>query len=597
MASGSKSGALKISSPRELENWLKSLQPDQGRWVAVAIAARAALRVAPLVATDAERKRSFLNLAFVTFFAMASARAAAKYPAHASRLDVRRAAHAPADASLATSAPSADAAARSASQAAGAAAEAARATALTTFYGHASAAADASANAARTAAIGATYTAAEEAWSVGFAAVADVWSAVSRDANFIVSGGTAQALSSERLWPDGEPRWIAEQMHSLREALPPDDDWFVWTDWYQDRVEGLSDPEEIELVFATVPDKQREAGPAAANRWIKERLEELARKKPIVPPKLPAAIEPIIADGKIALPANPTGADLDSETLDAALIALRMQIADLADDLDVEANIDKRVIGFLRRLAERIPQASPTQAQLFMLAHEQETLENYGKTVATEWPALLAGRYLATTLAFDRTARQFPKWRLFKQNADRNRLTDHQRADLSKLAADLAAALREEEAAEYIASEIPDTFEEMCRRLDAARDEAREDRIAAGADTLAEDTVASIENIIKLIAETALAGGARAAKVVRETGVAYADGIEEGIKDQAKKEGKKDGAALVKWTKRTIMGVAGVAATGISAKAAGLGPVIVRVIEGYPQIAEWSRPVVHFFSQ
>jgi hypothetical protein len=48
LADENKSGALKISSREELQAWLDSLPPEQGRWVAVAIAARAALRVVPL---------------------------------------------------------------------------------------------------------------------------------------------------------------------------------------------------------------------------------------------------------------------------------------------------------------------------------------------------------------------------------------------------------------------------------------------------------------------------------------------------------------------------------------------------------------------
>jgi hypothetical protein len=227
-----------------------------------------------------------------------------------------------------------------------------------------------------------------------------------------------------------------------------------------------------------------------------------------------------------------------------------------------------------------------------MLAHEQETLEDYGNTVAAEWPALLAGRYLATALAFDRTVRQFPKWRLFKQNADKNRLTDQQRAEAPKLAAEFTVALREEETARYVASEIPDTFEEMCQRLDAARDDAREDRIASGVDTLAEDAVTSIENIIKRMAETALAGFKRASNAATKTGSAYVDSVEEGMVDQAKKEGKKDGAALVKWTKRILVGVA----VGAGAKEAGIGAVIAKLMVTYPQIGEWLRPIIDLIS-
>jgi hypothetical protein len=573
LANESKSGALKVSSREELQAWLESLPPEQGRWVAVAIAARAALRGAALNAADVtredekERKSRLSELTFSLFFTSALARVAISHLSHAEELS---AVTSQAVASLKPRAPIA----ASPRDVVLVAVD----SALSDEIG------------AKTSRHSIIVQAA--VFAAFFAQSNHERSAVSLDALFISSGRTAQHLVCFPLWPDGEPKWIEQWRQNLQEILPREDDWQVWIDWYNRRIEGVSDPEEIELVFATVPDKEREAGPAAANKWIKERLEELTRKKPTVPSALPATIEPIIADGKIALPANAAEVDLDSETLGAALMALRTQIADLAGDLDGEANIDKRVISFLRRLGEKIPQAPPAQAQLFMLAHEQETLEAYGKTVATEWPALLAGRYLATTLALDRTVRQFPKWRLFKQNADKNRLTDQQRAEAPRLTADFAAALREEEATEYVAAEIPDTFEELCRRLDAARDEAREDRIAAGVDTLAEDAVVSIENMLKLMAETALAGVKRAANAVTKAGVAYVDNFEEGMVDQAKKEGKKDSAALVKWSKRILVG----AAVGAGAKTAGIGAVIAKLMVTYPQIGKWLGPMIDLIS-
>ena len=86
MADESKSGALKISSPEELQNWLESLPPEQGRWVAVAIAARLALRVLPLVAKDAKHKRGFKNWTFGVFFATAFARVPAVHPTRSNEL-------------------------------------------------------------------------------------------------------------------------------------------------------------------------------------------------------------------------------------------------------------------------------------------------------------------------------------------------------------------------------------------------------------------------------------------------------------------------------------------------------------------------------
>jgi hypothetical protein len=58
----------------------------------------------------------------------------------------------------------------------------------------------------------------------------------------------------------------------LKAALPKKQHWDVWTRWYKDRLTGRSHSEAYELVFATVPQEKWDEGPAAANRWIRERL-------------------------------------------------------------------------------------------------------------------------------------------------------------------------------------------------------------------------------------------------------------------------------------------------------------------------------------
>lgn len=142
-----------------------------------------------------------------------------------------------------------------------------------------------------------------------------LWTAVSRDADFIASGSAAHALASEPLWAGGEPDWADKNRKLLRralarevgiwyppssdrqmrlDALPRKSDWEVWTDWYNRRLEGVSDSEEVELVFATVPNTEREAGPAAANKWIAERLNELQKKDfPASPTEAAPSPQPI----------------------------------------------------------------------------------------------------------------------------------------------------------------------------------------------------------------------------------------------------------------------------------------------------------------
>ena len=69
-------------------------------------------------------------------------------------------------------------------------------------------------------------------------------------------------------------------------ALPKNEDWDVWIRWFEDRISGRERSEECELLFATVPEEKWREGPAAANKWIRERLEELQKKDSS--PALPA---------------------------------------------------------------------------------------------------------------------------------------------------------------------------------------------------------------------------------------------------------------------------------------------------------------------
>jgi hypothetical protein len=99
-----------------------------------------------------------------------------------------------------------------------------------------------------------------------------VWNAVSLDASFLAAGGSVAALADRALWPPGTPAWAADAWAELTLALPADQDWDVWTRWYEERLIGVLRYVAQEIVFATVPEKVWEQGPAAANKWIREHL-------------------------------------------------------------------------------------------------------------------------------------------------------------------------------------------------------------------------------------------------------------------------------------------------------------------------------------
>ena len=285
---------------------------------------------------------------------------------------------------------------------------------------------------------------------------------------------------------------------------------------------------------------------------------------------------------------------MDAAAFRAALLALRAQITELADELDGEANIDGRIVRFLRRLAAQIPEDLPTQAQVFQLAHQLERLKSYGNTVSTEWPDFLASGFLATTRAFDRTVRQYAEWRAFKKNAEKESLTEAQVADAVKIAADLATALREVEASEFVAPEIPDEFNSMSRQLDAVRDEAREDRLPAApsANTLPLDMVTSAENFVKKLAEVATAAGSEVKGVAYQSGAEFAREAKDSTIKEAGNQGKKVGPALFKWARRVLVSAGALA----GAKATGLGLVIANLMQQFPAVAEWLGPVIRILS-
>ena len=97
------------------------------------------------------------------------------------------------------------------------------------------------------------------------------WAAISADARR-VAASDCPALLDDPLWPSALPEWYAADWAELRNELPTDEFWDVWFDWYGERQRGGSRGEGYELVFASVPLDIWDKGPAAANAWIREHL-------------------------------------------------------------------------------------------------------------------------------------------------------------------------------------------------------------------------------------------------------------------------------------------------------------------------------------
>jgi hypothetical protein len=265
---------------------------------------------------------------------------------------------------------------------------------------------------------------------------------------------------------------------------------------------------------------------------------------PDVPPQRPAALEPVWSNGKLVLPSKHARTDGNIKALSAALKVLRTGLIELADDTENEpSNFDKRVVPYLRRIGERIPDHRPSQKELFLLAHMKEFLEAYSNTANEEWPNHLATRLHLLALHFDRTVRQFPKWREFVRNAQGDRLTVEQAAEVPALANAMISALREDEARSIIDPAIPSALEALQKPLEGEIERLEHSRNLF----LAEDIVESVDNVIKRIAEAALA--------TKNSGLKYGQKWKEGFVKEAFSSAEKDGGKAFIWMKRTLVGI------------------------------------------
>ena len=256
---------LSFERREQLETWLIK----QARETAVIIAARASLRVLPLV-FDSRRvfatPLSFLELTAATFRATALAWTAARYLFDVSELGrASAAAAASRAAALASASPAAAAVSLSSASAVAAAG--------TASFGAYAFATDAT---ARTAVARAIYANNDDPMP---GADAPYWEATTADAQFIEDGGAVAALADRKLWLVDAPRWATQAPDAFARALPSDQNWSVWLEWYERRLRGRRMSDEYELIFATVPQElwDGEQGWIDANKWIAENLPPVDR--------------------------------------------------------------------------------------------------------------------------------------------------------------------------------------------------------------------------------------------------------------------------------------------------------------------------------
>jgi hypothetical protein len=192
----------------------------------VVLAARVALRVVPL-ARSVHSRLTLLR----AFRCVQAAWAVAAYPGQAALL--RPAAQAAASRVHNPAAPKLESATEWAADAAGAA----RDEDALRFASH-----------AVTYAIAAADDAASQARD-------DILKSCTVDADELDRGSSPVTLALfSTLWP-GKPNWVRDNWEELKAALVPDQDWDVWTDWYEGRLMGRTANQALEVKRATIPNE------------------------------------------------------------------------------------------------------------------------------------------------------------------------------------------------------------------------------------------------------------------------------------------------------------------------------------------------------
>ncbi len=406
----------------------------------------------------------------------------------------------------------------------------------------------------------------------------------------IDQGMSADELAVAPLWFRGSPRFVSERWIRLRKFLISlDEGWEVWIEWYDERVKGTPSDPEFDIARASIDEKVWKGGAKTANECIKS----LPRVRPTDIPKQEAAsIEPFWEGGLLTISDNPGEVDIGQDEFVSALQALRIELNQFRDDLDVEENIDPRFLTFISNLESQIPETPPSSTEIFRLGHNEEILSRYTRTVDEQWPEFLAARYSAVSQQFSRTMRQSRLWREFKKNASASDFSPGQLAAAGVLAGEVAKSLAGDESKEFVDPKIPAS---LAKLADAAQqnaatetDKMPDDPIKGGR-YIAADLIASVNNILKRIAEAALLIKSptidvleNAKHVVKKGAENYGKGFAKSFAKTATTIGTKDGEKALKYLRHLIIGAGSV--------------FIFRLIQTFPETFRWfERFVANLF--
>ena len=80
-------------------------------------------------------------------------------------------------------------------------------------------------------------------------------------------------LSQQPLWFDSIPIWVSEKWMKLKNAMPKEEGWTVWINWYESHLRGESRNETVEGVLSTIPSEIWQDDVAQINSYLLEAVQ------------------------------------------------------------------------------------------------------------------------------------------------------------------------------------------------------------------------------------------------------------------------------------------------------------------------------------
>jgi hypothetical protein len=113
----------------------------------------------------------------------------------------------------------------------------------------------------------------------------DLLKSMAADADLLDQGLSPVSLAlSSTLWPGPMPDWaFNEWAHLERAFLDVNEDWEVWTDWYEARLKNGPADQALEVAIATIPTSTWDQGPRIVNAEIRRLLDRAGMAAPTKP--------------------------------------------------------------------------------------------------------------------------------------------------------------------------------------------------------------------------------------------------------------------------------------------------------------------------